>query len=311
MIKGMESGGILVIKHGALGDFILATGPFKAIRQHHTKEAITLLTAPFFSQLAKDCGWFDNIIIDRRPKLWNLKGLLSLRSTLRKNYFKRVYDLQTSKRSSSYFFLFKRPKPEWSGIARNASHVHINPHRNQLHTLERQAEQLKIAGIDYVTDPDISWLSSSLRKFKLPKTYALIVPGGSAHRSAKRWPAEYFSELAKMLLKDGISPLLIGSVAESEIINTIESAAPGSKNLCGKTDIADIASLARGSISAVGNDTGPMHVIAAAGCPSLVLFSAVSEPSITCPRGKSVEILRSKDLKSLDSSVVRNTMIFR
>ena len=50
---------ILVIKLGALGDFIQATGPFKAIRQHHRGAHITLLTTPPFVSLASDSSWFD------------------------------------------------------------------------------------------------------------------------------------------------------------------------------------------------------------------------------------------------------------
>ncbi|MDP7425565.1 MAG: ADP-heptose--LPS heptosyltransferase, partial [Rhodospirillales bacterium] len=41
---------ILVIKLGALGDFVQAAGPFAAIRRHHQDAEITLLTAPAFAE---------------------------------------------------------------------------------------------------------------------------------------------------------------------------------------------------------------------------------------------------------------------
>ena len=44
---------ILVIKHGALGDFVLATGPFAAIRAHHPDEWIVLLTTAPYAALAE------------------------------------------------------------------------------------------------------------------------------------------------------------------------------------------------------------------------------------------------------------------
>ena len=44
---------ILVIKHGALGDFVLATGPFTAIRAHHLGDNVTLLTTPPYVELAR------------------------------------------------------------------------------------------------------------------------------------------------------------------------------------------------------------------------------------------------------------------
>ena len=47
---------LLVIKHGALGDFILSLGPFKAIRNNHPKEHIALLTSSNFKEFAPICN---------------------------------------------------------------------------------------------------------------------------------------------------------------------------------------------------------------------------------------------------------------
>src|ERR1700752_2831263 len=112
---------ILVIKHGALGDFVLATGPFAAIRRHHPNATITLLTTAPFVALAKAAPYFDQIWVDQRPRALALRGIWRLRRRLNAGRFDRVYDLQTSSRSSWYFHLLRRPKPEWSGIARGAS----------------------------------------------------------------------------------------------------------------------------------------------------------------------------------------------
>lgn len=307
--KKLEGINILVIKHGALGDFILSTGPFKAIRQHHRKAKITLLTTSSFLELGNECGWFDNVLLDTKPKLWNLRGVTELRKTLIKQNFFRVYDLQTSMRSSIYYRLLQNPKPEWSGIASGCSHPHTNPFRDNMHTLERQAEQLKLAGILEVSETDISWLNSSLKKFCLPSKYALLVSGGAAHRSKKRWPASSFSEFAKLLVSHGIVPVLIGSSSEEKTIDFIQKRCPEAVNLCGNTKISDIAALARDAVGALGNDTGPMHIIAAAKCPSLVLFSKESNPSITAPCFDSVKILQKNDLRQLTVSDVQKEFI--
>ena len=60
-----------------------------------------------------------------------------------------------------------------------------------------------------------------------------------------------------------------------------------------------IAALARSAYRAVGNDTGPMHMIAAAGCPSVVLFSGVSDPKLTAPRGPEMQILQQESLLAM------------
>ena len=47
----------LVIKHGALGDFILSFGPFAAIRKHHSRDHLALLTTSFFEDFAKESNY--------------------------------------------------------------------------------------------------------------------------------------------------------------------------------------------------------------------------------------------------------------
>ena len=135
---------ILVIKHGALGDFVLATGPFSAIRHHHKSSKITLLTTAPFEWLAGHSGYFDSIWIDPKPPWHRCRHWISFRRRLQREQFTRVYDLQTSGRSNLYFLLFPQPKPEWSGTAAGCSHPHTNAKRNDMHTLERQIEQLNI-----------------------------------------------------------------------------------------------------------------------------------------------------------------------
>ena len=141
---------ILVIKLGALGDFIQACGPFKAIREYHAGAKITLLTTVPFVPLAEASGYFDTIWADERPSLFQVSGWIQLRRLLLSGKFTRVYDLQTSDRTGFYFKLFRRScLPEWSGIARGCSHPHRNPSRDTMHTVDRQCEQLGQAGVNY------------------------------------------------------------------------------------------------------------------------------------------------------------------
>ncbi len=70
---------ILVIKLGALGDFIQATGPFAAIRTHHVGERIVLLTTEPFAALERTSGYFDEVWIDSRPPWWDVRGFFGRR----------------------------------------------------------------------------------------------------------------------------------------------------------------------------------------------------------------------------------------
>ncbi len=66
----MSDSQILVIKLGALGDFVQALGPMRAIRDHHPDSEITLLTTAPFEDLAWASKTIDQIWIDKRPRFY-------------------------------------------------------------------------------------------------------------------------------------------------------------------------------------------------------------------------------------------------
>ena len=283
---------VLVIKLGALGDVVLAFGPFAAIRARHPGAHVALLTTAPFAGLARASPWFDAVHVDARPAWWNLPGLRRLAGLLRG--FDLVYDLQTSARTSRYFRLAGRPR--WSGIARGASHPHANAARDAMHTVERQREQLAMAGIPCVPPPDLGWLTRGGPALSPP--YALLVPGAAPHRPAKRWPAASFGQLAARLAADGIRPVVAGTGAEAGLAAAIVAACPQALDLTGRTSLPELAGLAARAAFAVGNDTGPMHLAAAVGCRCVVLFSGASDPALTAPIGD-VAVLRAPDLADL------------
>ena len=299
---------ILVIKHGALGDIVLATGPFAAIRQHHRSDEITLLTTAPYGAWLGGSPYFDRVSLDARPAWWNVAGWLAVRRWLIAGSFDRIYDLQTSQRSSRYFALLpRRARPQWSGIARGCSHPDPDPDRDRLHTIERQRGQLGAAGIAAVPPPDVAWAQADLSRFALGD-FVLLVPGGSAHRPEKRWPLARYQDLARRASAAGLAPVAVGGPAERELGAALAAAVPGVRDLTGETSLDELASLARRARWAVGNDTGPMHLAAAAGCRAIVLFSAASDPALTAPRGPAVTVLRRPDLAGLAAEEVMQAL---
>ena len=302
---------ILIIKLGALGDFIQALGPMKSIRDHHPGTHITLLTTHHYEELALVSGSVDAILIDDRPRLYQVGKWLALRSRLRLGQFARVYDLQTSERSSSYFRLFPNStKPEWSGIAKGCSHPHNNPNRDFMHTQDRQSEQLNISGIYLVPPTDLSQMNVDVSHFNLPKSYGLLVPGGAAHRTAKRWPVDRYAELSAQINSKGITPVILGSSSESDLAEHIKAIVPDAINLTGQTSLIEIIGLAKNAKIAVGNDTGPMHIASASHCPSVVLFSNESDPKLCAPKGQKTSIFHRTDLNNLSTQDVLNSAPF-
>lgn len=291
---------ILVIKLSALGDFIQALGPMAAIRRHHRDDHITLLTTAPFAPLAEQSGSFDRVEIDRRAQPFDLSGWLGLRRRLRDGGFDRVYDLQTSQRSSFYARLWwPGTRPEWSGIARDASHPHANLLRDPQHTITKQAEQLMMAGIHPVPLPSLPDEDGALPAELTGRRFALLIPGSSPRHPGKRWPAPRYGELARALNERGLLPVVLGGKGEHALAEAIRRAAPATLDLTGRTELADLVSLVRAATIAIGNDTGTSHIAAAGGAPLVALFSGESDPARCAPRGAKVTVLRRAPLADL------------
>ena len=307
----MSAERILVIKLAALGDVVQAFPPFARIRAAHPQAHITLLTTPPYASLAAASPCFDAIETDGRPE--RLGDTLAMLRRLRRVRYERVYDLQTSTRSSAYFLALWPKPPPWSGIAPFCSHPHRNARRNAMHTLERQAEQLGDAGVwpdapverGAAPPPDLSFMLTDTaperrpEHFGLDAPYALLIPGASVHRPAKRWPVARYAALAAALLGEGLDVGVIGGPAEAALGAAIAGLVPRARDLTGATDYPQIAGLGARATLAVGNDTGPTHLVAAAGAPTLVLFSAESDPALCAPRGRRVDILQAPRLADL------------
>jgi ADP-heptose:LPS heptosyltransferase len=297
---------VLVIRLSALGDFVQALGPIAAIRRHHARDHLSLLTTRPLSAFAEELGWFDDVLIGERPGPFAIAGWLGLRRRLRQGRFDRVYDLQTSHRSAAYAWLLRPGMPEWSGIAWRCSHPHANLERDDQHTLDKQAEQLLMAGIHPTPLPALPPLDRPLPRELAGRDFALLVPGSSPQHPEKRWPAERFGELARALAGDGYVPVVIGTPPEAPLAATIRALCPEAVGLVGRTDLGLLAALAQHAALTVGNDTGVCHLAAAAGCPLIVLFSGGTDPARCAPRGRLVRVLAAPHATDLaaDSVIV-------
>jgi len=306
---------VLVIKLGGVGELVLAFPAFERIRQAHPKARITFLTTQPFAALAGQSPFFNQVDADGRPS--GPASWLSLVARLRGAGYDRVYDLQNDAASNLIFQALRPFAPQWSGTAFGCALPHRNPARGKMHALERQAQQLEAAGIWpgaptrplSAAPPDISWIlprnarPRSISKSGDHRPLVLLVPGASADQPQKRWPLERYAELAHRLQEAGNDIVIIGSLHEGDLAHAIQRQAPRARDLTGRTDFAQIAALGAKAGLAVGNDAGVLHLIAAAGAPTIALFSSASDPAISGPRGH-VTVLQSPNLKDLPVEAV-------
>lgn len=295
VFKSAKPERILIIKLGALGDMIQAFGLFRAIREHHPHARITLLTTKPYETLVEVCPYIDEVQIDTRPKFKDIMHWVKLHNWLNEKEFKCVYDLQNTDRTRLYQALIHgKNKPDWYGLSKTEKQA-----EKAQHAFKRDCTILKKANIKNATPDNLSWLEASVALYSLRTPYVLLVPGCAPSRPEKRWPAEYYGRLAQFLNADGLQPVIIGTDAEEDAAQIITKTCPEALNLTGQTNFAEIAELGRNAAAAVGNDTGPMHIIGATNCPSLVLFSGISDPKQHKPLGEHVNTLQTKTLDTL------------
>ena len=121
-----------------------------------------------------------------------------------------------------------------------------------------------------------------------------IIPGAE-YGPAKRWPSEYYADLASRLVRVGLKVWVLGSEKEHEIGEAVSGPAnhPNAINLCGETSLADVIDLLGAARVAVTNDSGLMHVAAAVGTHVVAVYGS-SSPGFTPP------LTEAKDVFYLD-----------
>lgn len=299
---------ILVIKLGALGDFIQSLGAMRSIRETHSNDRITLLTTKSFESIAIKSGYFDDVLIDSRPKIYQLSKFWLHIKKLNAKKLWRVYDLQNNDRTSFYFH-FLSPKPEWVGTARGASHQNTSKERTKGKSFYGHVQTLGLAGIKYVSIDTLDWMKSERSFSSVTKPYVLIVSGCSQKHPEKKWPEQHYISLCKMLLNHKMVPVLIGAEGDTQTTQKIKMGVPACVDLTGKTNIFDIPSLAKDAFGAIGNDTGPMHLIGPTRCPTLVLFGNKTNPEKHAPLGDFVHTLQKKRIKDISPDEVLDVFL--
>jgi len=119
---------------------------------------------------------------------------------------------------------------------------------------------------------------------------------GAEFGSAKRWPAEYYAELATRFLNRGWQVALLGSARDQAVTARIASECerhPRCLDLAGRTALAEAVDLLSGASAVVSNDSGLMHVAAALELPLVVVYGATS-PAFTPPLSERAVVVTSE-----------------
>ena len=262
---------ILVIKLGALGDFVLELGGMMEVRRRFPDAQLTLMTNKAFLPIAKQAGIFTDYIIDNRVSWFNLKQQSRLVREVTSGGFEYIFDFQcVSRTEKKYFPIFRWFMPHsftWVSARKSFAWKVEKTRRLGLGKLTREDYPFSMP----VTD--LSFLHGENKYFnELPERYVMLIPGCSPNHPHKRWPIAYYSELAQRLAEKGIHSVVIGTKAEEAEITAIASSTPMGVSMLNKTSLLDIPDLARRALATVGNDTGPSHMASLSCAPTIAIY---------------------------------------
>ncbi len=292
---------LLVIKHGALGDVVQGFDAYASLRAGLPGAHIAVLTSPAFAGLMKMMPWFDEVLVDPRPSLFDVRGTLSVRSQLRRGW-DAVIDLQCSGRTARYHRFFVPRGVRWFGTAKGASDPY--PDFATVNNHDRMLTAVRMAG-GQKTAPEavgLGWLDHG--EAVTIAGAAVLIPGCSPAKPQKRWPIDRFAELATALKALGQAVVIVGTEADRSVTDALVAAVPHCYDLVGKTDLAGLARLLRSADLVVGNDTGPLFLAARLGARSIMVMGPDTNPEMSAPAGARCTWLKADPIASITAKEV-------
>lgn len=291
---------ILVIRGGAIGDFILTLPALAALRRHFPQAHLEVLGYPHIIQLALAGGLVDRASsIEARA----LASFFARNGQLPQDlvdYFSE-FDLILS-------YLYDPDDIFQTNIGRCSPAQFIAcPHRaddrSQVHAARvylKPLERLAIFDADPVpklqvrTDSKPATTSSPPQDFPsrsaAPLSLALH-PGSGSER--KNWPERHWAELVQNLIdQTSFNLALVGGEAEGERLQRLSAALPPARTRVAQSlPLAELARVLSGCSGFIGHDSGISHLAAALGLPTLILWGETAE-AIWRPPADQVRVLR-------------------
>ncbi len=279
-------GKILVIRGGAIGDFILTLPVLAALRESFPGAHIEVLGYPKVAQLASFGGFADEV---RPIESQAMAGFFAAGGTLAQtlqDYFSSfqiiisyLYDtdqvFQTNVRRCSSAQFIQGPYRPDENDSIHATEVFLKP-----------LERLAVFGANPIPSLSISDIS-------LQNCIALHPGSGS---ESKNWPEPHWATLLQKLANDTqLSFLMIGGEAEGSKLERLQALLPSQRlEIARNLPLPDLARKLATCSFFVGHDSGITHLAAAVGVKGLVLWGP-SKSQIWRPLSKGINLLEHPD----------------
>jgi heptosyltransferase-2 len=302
---------VLVRAPNWVGDAVMAIPALEAIRRAQVNDEICILARPVVADVFLGQPFADRILeYDSREKHKGWLGREKLAGELRKEKFDVAVLLQNA--FDAAWLAWRAGIPERIGYARDARGPLLTkaiavPREGEIpkHESRYYLELLRRAGwIDKT--PAIAPIrllvpveartkaESTLRQAGARQNaWRCAIAPGASYGAAKCWPPERFALLADRLISEcGADVIFFGTPGEKEIAARIFARMKSRAiSLVGETSMLDLAALFFSCSAFIGNDSGAMHVAAAAGLPVIGIFGS-TDPEGTAPVTEEFTLIR-------------------
>lgn len=282
-------GRILVIRGGAIGDFVLTLPVLAALRQRFPETALDVMGYPHIASLARLAG----TVTEVRP----------IESRSLAGFFARGGALDPA--LADYFascdvifsYLFDPDSIFHTNVARvSRAQLILGPHRpdesSDLHATDQLLKPLeRLAIFDAVPMPT---LPSNPAKVSLRPPALAVHPGSGSER--KNWPETHWIELLRIVAKSTPWHVrLVGGEAEEMRLERLAEHLPVDRvEIWRSLPLHELASRLATCSRFIGHDSGISHMAAAAGVPVLALWGPTRE-AVWRPRGRSVDLIHAPE----------------
>lgn len=289
---------ILVIGPAWVGDMVMAQCLFKLLKQKEPTVTIDVL-APAWSLplLARMREVSSAIVMPLGHGQLALRERYRLGKSLRKKHYSQAIVLPNSFKSALIPFFARIPiRTGWRGEMRYGVLTDVRVLVKKRYPL--MIERFMALGLKPNESLPKEYPTPELQTTVEPslKRSVLALCPGAEFGPAKRWPEEYFADIATAKIKEGWEVWLLGSpkdvIVSERIMQLTHSQCI---NFTGKTKLEEAIDLLAQATVVVSNDSGLMHIAAALKKPVIVLYGPTSA-GFTPPLNKEVSIL-SLDLK--------------
>jgi heptosyltransferase-2 len=293
---------ILIRGPNWVGDAVLAIPAIKAVREHYPVAEITLLVRPWVAGLFTSAPFVDKVWSEPKPS--TLGGWTRIARAIRAGGFELALLLPNSFESALMIFL--AGVPQRVGYATDARSWMLTdsmkPAAEARHQTYYYLDLVKmVAAVS--TWPTIAISATPEERSEArrllqaegipPGAPFLVLNSGAAYGSAKRWYPDRFARVADRLSRElQLSVVLIGSEGERRVAEEVRAQIKSrAAVLNGKTSLETLIGVLAESSLMITNDSGPMHIAAALGVPTVAVFGSTDE-KVTGPCGSRTRIVK-------------------